>query len=175
MKTPDEIAENSSATKKECEECEGTGQRAFAVNCPEYTQCVDCGGTGRVPCENADSPSSLTPETDAMIAADLHRLEDDETCPASAYWRMAGLTRTFERERDEWRKKAVDLHAKYAMHHAEAERMTAESIRLKCTLAKWQAWARMHGHLDHAAGIAAETRAILSPENVQGDARRAGA
>jgi hypothetical protein len=58
-------------------------------------------------------PSSLTPETDAMVAADLHRLEDDETCPASAYWRMVELTRTLERERDEWRKKAVDLHARH--------------------------------------------------------------
>jgi len=52
----------------------------------------------------------LTPETDAMVAADLHHLEDDENCPASAYWRMVELTRTLERERDEWRKKAVDLH-----------------------------------------------------------------
>ena len=59
------------------------------------------------------SPSSLTPETDAMLAADLHHLEDDESCPASAYWRMVELTRTLERERDEWRKKAVDLHARY--------------------------------------------------------------
>jgi DnaJ-class molecular chaperone len=32
----------------ECQECEGTGQRAFAVNCPEYTPCVDCGGTGKI-------------------------------------------------------------------------------------------------------------------------------
>ena len=32
----------------ECEECEGTGQRAFAVNCPEYTPCVDCNGTGKI-------------------------------------------------------------------------------------------------------------------------------
>ena len=48
------------------------------------------------------SPSSLTPETDALVAADLHHLEDDETCPASAYWRMVELARTMERERDEW-------------------------------------------------------------------------
>jgi hypothetical protein len=57
-------------------------------------------------------PSSLTPETDAMLAADQHHLEDDEACPASAYWRMVELTRTLERERDEWRKKAVELHAR---------------------------------------------------------------
>jgi hypothetical protein len=61
----------------------------------------------------ACSPSSLTPETDAMVAADLHHLDDDESCPASAYWRMVELTRTLERERDEWRKKAVDLHARH--------------------------------------------------------------
>jgi len=61
----------------------------------------------------------LTPETDAMVAADLHHLEDDENCPASAYWRMVELTRTLERERDEWRKKAVDLHkVKAAAHDA---------------------------------------------------------
>ena len=66
---------------------------------------------------------------------------------------------TLRCERDE-------LLSKYAMHHAEAERMTAESIRLKCTLAKWQAWARMHGHLEHAAGIAADTREILSENSV---------
>ena len=42
-----------------------------------------------------------------MLAADLHHMEDDETCPASAYWRMVELTRTLERERDEWRGKAV--------------------------------------------------------------------
>lgn len=35
-------------SETECEECEGTGKRAFAVNCGEYTPCVDCGGTGRV-------------------------------------------------------------------------------------------------------------------------------
>jgi hypothetical protein len=45
----------------ECEECEGNGQRAFAVNCGEYTPCVDCNGTGRVPCENAShqAPAAL--------------------------------------------------------------------------------------------------------------------
>ena len=36
------------AHQNECEECEGTGQRAFAVNCPECTPCVDCNGTGKV-------------------------------------------------------------------------------------------------------------------------------
>jgi hypothetical protein len=78
------------------------------------------------------SPSSLTPETDAMLAADLHHLEDDETCPASAYWRMVELTRTLERERDEWRKKAVDLHARHkgAMEDIEAAIAKRNEARL---------------------------------------------
>ncbi len=32
----------------ECEECEGQGQIAYAVNCPEFTPCVNCNGTGKV-------------------------------------------------------------------------------------------------------------------------------
>lgn len=32
----------------DCEECEGTGQCAFAVNCGEFTPCPDCGGTGKI-------------------------------------------------------------------------------------------------------------------------------
>ena len=35
----------------------------------------------------------------------------------------------------------------------------------KCTLAKWIEWARMHGHLEHVAGIADETRMRISSEN----------
>jgi predicted class III extradiol MEMO1 family dioxygenase len=40
----------------------------------------------------------LTTEVDAMIVADMHHLEDDESCPASVYWRMAELARHLERE-----------------------------------------------------------------------------
>jgi hypothetical protein len=47
--------------------------------------------------------------TAALLAVDLHHLEDDETCPASAYWRMVALTRTLERERDEARAMARDM------------------------------------------------------------------
>ena len=32
----------------ECEECEGQGQRAFAADCPNFTPCPDCNGTGKV-------------------------------------------------------------------------------------------------------------------------------
>ena len=46
---------------------------------------------------------NTTPETDALIAADLHDLEDDQTCPASAYWRMVDLCREMERQLNEER------------------------------------------------------------------------
>lgn len=39
----------------------------------------DIEGRASAPC----SPSSLTPETDAMIAADQHHLEDDNFFPAA--------------------------------------------------------------------------------------------
>jgi hypothetical protein len=42
-----------------------------------------------------------TPETDAMVSADQHHLEDDNFFSASVYWRMCDLARTLERERDE--------------------------------------------------------------------------
>ena len=60
------------------------------------------------------SPSSLTPETDAMVAADLHHLEDDETCPATSYWRMTGLARTLERERDEAQETIATMEIRHA-------------------------------------------------------------
>jgi hypothetical protein len=59
----------------------------------------------------ACSPSSLTPETDAMMETDAHRIEE-YSAPLTAYRRMCDLARTLERERDEWRKKAVELHAR---------------------------------------------------------------
>jgi len=39
-----------------------------------------------------------TPETDAMISADHHHLEDDNFFSASFYWRMCDLARRIERE-----------------------------------------------------------------------------
>jgi len=58
-----------------------------------------------------------------MVAADQHHLEDDNFFPATVYWRMCDLARTLERERDEWRGKAVDLHARYkgALEDIETE------------------------------------------------------
>ena len=52
---------------------------------------------------------SMTPETDAMMETDAHRIEE-YSAPLTAYRRMCDLARTLERERDEWRKKAVDLN-----------------------------------------------------------------
>jgi threonine synthase len=89
----------------------------------------------------------LTPETDALTAADQHHLEDDNFFPATVYWRMGDLARKLERERDkyqdqadalviqlgatqermidaererdEWRKKAVGVHKmEVAIHYA---------------------------------------------------------
>ena len=39
-----------------------------------------------------------TPETDAMVSADQHHLEDDNFFSASVYWRMCDLARNIERE-----------------------------------------------------------------------------
>jgi hypothetical protein len=63
----------------------------------------------------------------------------------------------------------VDFARKLERERDEARN---ENIRLKCTLAKWIEWSRMHGHLAHDAGIVADTREILS-ENAMGDTRRA--
>jgi hypothetical protein len=37
-------------------------------------------------------------------------------------------------------------------------------IRRERLLARWLEWARMHGHLEHAAGIVADTRVMLPPQ-----------
>lgn len=68
--------------------------------------------------------NSMTPETDAMIETDAHRIEEYST-PLTAYRRMCELAKTLERERDEWRKKAVDLH-KYLI---EASRMSVDTFK----------------------------------------------
>ena len=53
-----------------------------------------------------------------MLETDWHRLEE-YSAPLSAYKRMTELCRTLERERDEWRKKAVGLHKmEVAIHYA---------------------------------------------------------
>lgn len=51
-----------------------------------------------------------TPETDAMIETDAHRIEEYST-PLTAYLRMRELARTLERERDEAREAAEKAKA----------------------------------------------------------------
>ena len=46
-----------------------------------------------------------------MMETDAHRIEE-YSAPLTAYRRMCDLARTLERERDKWRKKAVELHAR---------------------------------------------------------------
>lgn len=57
---------------------------------------------------------------------------------------------------------------------AERNRAQSHSIRqheriklLESTLGKWLEWARMHGHLDHAAGLADDSRRLISTENAE--------
>jgi hypothetical protein len=74
----------------------------------------------------------LTPETDAMLEADWYRLEE-YSAPLSAYKRMTELSRTLERERDEWRKKAVDLHARHKGALEDIETVIAERDMARAT------------------------------------------
>ena len=53
--------------------------------------------------------SNNTPETDAMISADQHHLEDDNFFSVSVYWRVCDLARTLERERDQTREQLNKL------------------------------------------------------------------
>ena len=55
------------------------------------------------------SPSSLTRETDQLEECDQYKVDEDYA-EYNAYRRMVEHAKTLERERDEWRKKAVDLH-----------------------------------------------------------------
>ncbi|MEY3895203.1 MAG: hypothetical protein RLZZ214_722 [Verrucomicrobiota bacterium] len=56
---------------------------------------------------------NATPETNAMVAADQHHLDDDNFFPATVYWRMCDLARTLERERDEARAMASDMRNQF--------------------------------------------------------------
>ena len=52
----------------------------------------------------------------------------------------------------------------YWVMRATLRMMGGELVAAKTTLAKWIEWARMHGHLDHAGGIADDSRRIISSE-----------
>lgn len=73
--------------------------------------------------------NSMTPETDAMMETDAHRIEE-YSAPLTAYRRICDLARTLERERDEWRKKAVDLHARHkgALEDFKTERALGDKL-----------------------------------------------
>ena len=71
--------------------------------------------------------NSMTPETDAMMETDAHRIEE-YSAPLTAYRRMCELARTLERERDEWRMKSIDQHKQLAAERALADLL---AIRLE--------------------------------------------
>jgi hypothetical protein len=71
---------------------------------------------------------NTTPETDALIAADLHHLEHDETCPASAYWRMANLCRDMERQRDKLRHQIRETIMEN-LHLADGDQCTLKRLK----------------------------------------------
>lgn len=107
------------------------------------------------------SPSSLTPETDAMMETDAHRIEE-YSAPLTAYRRMCDLARTLERERDEWRKKAVDLHARHkgAMEDIEARLDAVHQLSVSALQTSW-----LYSGKEHVEKLMREIAAISS-ENV---------
>jgi hypothetical protein len=50
-------------------------------------------------------------------------------------------------------------------HAARYRRQASRLFRAEAELARWLEWARMHGHLEYADGVASSTREFLS-ENV---------
>jgi hypothetical protein len=95
-----------------------------AINPAESPACHNCGErNAQAPSDaTACSPSSLTRETDQLEECDQYKVDEDYA-EYNAYRRMVEHARTLERERDEWRKKAVDLHARHkgALEDIEAE------------------------------------------------------
>jgi len=75
-----------------------------------------------------------TPETDAMVSADQHHLEDDNFFSASVYWRICDLARGLERERDEARKETKRtrefMDHGFAVAQAELTTVTEQRDRL---------------------------------------------
>lgn len=104
------------------------------------------------------SPSSLTPETDAMMETDAHRIEE-YSAPLTAYRRMCDLARTLERERDEWRKKAVDLHARHkgAPEDIEARLDAVHQLSISALQTSW-----LYSGKEHVEKLMREIAAISS-------------
>ena len=127
------------------------------------------------------SRSSLTPETDAF-EANQH--------PSCRFPSVLEQMRKLERERNEWKanhdnqvqiKRIIAARLDMKDRAPMVEKLMAERNRaqgwstlqrerikrLESTLAKWIEWARMHGHIEHAAGIADDSRRLISSENDQ--------
>jgi hypothetical protein len=103
-----------------------------------------------------------TPETDAMVAADQHHLEDDSFFPATVYWRMVALTRTLERDRDEWVAKAVELCAERESNAMQALAYKAERDEARESLAATEAWSALLAEVgDNFRAENAELRAAI--------------
>jgi len=70
-----------------------------------------------------------TPETDAMVSADQHHLEDDNFFSASVYWRMCDLARRIERELTEVTKQRdialSDLEFRRDLYALQTKQLTA--------------------------------------------------
>jgi hypothetical protein len=65
--------------------------------------------------------------------------------------------------------------AAYEQGYETAHQSCCEMLNIReRLLARWLEWARAHGHLDHAAGIADETREILPPQLLAKACERCG-
>jgi len=69
-----------------------------------------------------------TPETDAMVSADQHHLEDDNFFSASVYWRICDLARGLERERDEAREVLRQIRDNEVNPEDEADRFLRDHV-----------------------------------------------
>jgi hypothetical protein len=72
-----------------------------------------------------------TPETDAMVSADQHHLEDDNFFSASVYWRMCDLARRIERERDELQKAVNGLCNHLQVSPANTTLLAVEILKIE--------------------------------------------
>jgi transposase-like protein len=75
--------------------------------------------------------STDTPETDAMVSADQHHLEDDNLFSASVYWRMYDLARQLERERDELQKAVNGLCNHLQVSPANTTVLAVEILKIE--------------------------------------------
>lgn len=94
---------------------------------------------------------SDTPETDAMIAADQHHLEEDNFFPATVYLRMCDVARTLERERNEWKALATQYSAEREHNAMQALAYKADRDEARADAIRWQSIAEGRGRTDDEA------------------------